>query len=103
MTRVGDTLWMTWSYEGPGSTRADVAGLLARAPIDAEGRPGKPVLCRTLVGKPEGVVEWGERLLVIFDVDQDRKDPADPTRFALTADEDRVEVYDRGCPLGAGQ
>lgn len=100
LSRDGDALWMTWSFEAPGGTTDDVSGLLARAELDAQGMPGAPVLCRRLRGKPEGIARYGDQLLVIFDQDADRKDPADPTRFPLRRNEDFVQVLPADCPDG---
>lgn len=90
LARDGAGFWMTWSHEGEGDGRDDVAGLLAWAPLTRDGRPGAPKLCRRLPGKAEGVARHGDTLLVIFDEDRDRKDPADPRKFALAPDEDVV-------------
>lgn len=100
MADDGDWMWMTWSHESPGSAAADVAGLIARAPIAADGTLGRPVLCYSVAGKPEGIVHHGDTLLVIFDQDGDRKDPTDPTRFPLAQDEDIVLRLPAACPDG---
>lgn len=100
MAADGRWLWMTWSHESPGSTAADVAGLVARAPIGDDGALGRPVLCHRVPGKPEGIVPHGDGLIVIFDQDGDRKDPADPARYPLAPTEDIVKILPRTCPDG---
>lgn len=96
----GDWMWMTWSHESTGSCAADVAGLIARAPLSADGVPGQPTLCHVVGGKPEGVVPDGDGLWVIFDQDGDRKDPSDPTKFPLAQTEDIVRRLPARCPDG---
>ncbi|MCB9529585.1 MAG: hypothetical protein H6701_14555 [Myxococcales bacterium] len=97
LLRDGDGFWMTWSSEGEGDGRDDVAGLLAWAPATRDGRPGAPQLCRTLPGKAEGVARHRDALLVIFDEDLARKDPADARKFALAPDEDVVLTVPATC------
>ncbi len=93
-------LWMTWSHESPGSTTADVAGLIARAELGDDGMPGRPVLCHRVAGKPEGIARYGDALLVVFDQDGDRKDPTDGRRFPLRQTEDIVQILPADCPDG---
>lgn len=100
---TGGRFYMTWSYEGAGTTLSDVAGVLAVADPDANGRPNPATLriCRMLPGKPEGVDSWGELLVVVFDQDDDRKakGAVDPNRFELLSTEDFATVIPRGaCP-----
>lgn len=97
MASDGDTLWMTYSYEDElDHTRRGVAGLLVRAAVDSKtGRVAHPVLCRTLVGKPEGLAVMGERLVVIFDNDLGRKSVSDPERFGIDRAEDFARVIEK--------
>lgn len=98
----GSTLWMTWSYELDSDATVDgVAGLLARAEIDPEtGLPGTPTLCRALAGKPEGVAVWGrDHLVVVFDNDLRRKDPAREDAFPVAGNQDFATVVRKAdCP-----
>ncbi len=90
----GDTLWMTWSYEkDEDGTRKGVAGVLAKATLDAKsGLPGKPTLCAKVEGKPEGLAIHGDSLLVVFDNDKARKKKGDPARFDITPAQDFARV-----------
>ncbi len=102
MAADGSTLWMTWSFEDERDDRPEgVGGLLARAPIDpATGLPGRPRLCRTLDGKPEGIAVLDrDHLVLVFDDDKARKDPSRRDRFALTPTQDFATVLRKAdCP-----
>lgn len=92
--------YMTWSYEGAGTTLNDVAGFLAVTELDANGRPD-PLrfrICKTLAGKPEGLDVWGDDFVVVFDEDDARKAKAviDATRFTLRSTEDYAALVPRG-------
>ncbi|MBU0550039.1 hypothetical protein KKB55_17420 [Myxococcota bacterium] len=73
-------LWTTWSLEIEASEgalnglslRAEVAGLLARAPI-TNGVIGPARVVARFSAKPEGVALWGTRVIVVFDEDMRRK------------------------------
>ena len=51
-----------------------------------------PVPLASYEGKAEGVAAHGDRVIVIFDSDQDRKDKADPAKFPLEIYEDYYHV-----------
>ncbi len=93
MAADGAGLWLLWSHEGPGSERAAVSGWLTYADLDpVSGLPGVPRRCVRWPGKPEGVAVAGDRLVVVFDHDGDRKDPMNPDKYPLGRDEDVAVV-----------
>lgn len=98
----GDHLWVVWSFEAEGAARSDVRGYLTRAPIQPDGTLWPLQRCRALPdGKPEGLAVWGEKLVVVFDNDRDRKGPAAPEKFRLNPNQDFVEIIDKPeCDLG---
>jgi hypothetical protein len=89
--KATDTLWMTWSYEkhvpkhktdgenDAKNTRHDVSGFIARATLDPQtGLPQRLERCGdVLEGKPEGIAVTHDRVYVVFDQDEERKDGAD--------------------------
>ncbi len=90
-----DRLWMLWSYEAEAAkTRADVGGFIALATLE-DGRVSSVRRCTEVFeGKPEALVyrqgNKREELWVLFDNDDDTKDPEgkDPQRFPLRLDQD---------------
>lgn len=95
-----DRCYETWSYENEkGDTTADVAGLLAVAPI-IDGLPGTPRICRTFGAKAEGIARFRDTLIVVFDDDLRRKRPGEPSHFPIETNQDFATTLPLAdCPL----
>lgn len=96
--RLGAWL-LTTSYEGDGDHRSDVGGHLWVVPggLGMLARPEawKQLPRFRLAHKPEGVTELDDgRVLIVFDDDDDRKDPKHPAKFDLARNEAAFAVLD---------
>lgn len=101
--RLGAWL-LTTSYEGPGDRAEDVGGHLWAVPggLGMLTRPERWAgLERHRFGhKPEGVTELDDgRVLVVFDDDDDRKDPSDPHKLPLRRNQAWFELLGPSGPF----
>jgi hypothetical protein len=108
-------LWVTLSHEKLGkdnTKREDVDGRLAWVKLTDDGsmhsmrlcmeqnQAGKPLV---LAGKPEGIAVFGEKLVVVYDNDKDRKEgkPKAGNGFPIRTNQDYLELIQKpNCSAG---
>ena len=110
-----DGLWVTLSHEKLGKDndkREDVDGRLAWVKLTDDGSLHSMRLCMdqnhtnkplVLAGKPEGIAVFGEKLVVVYDSDQDRKEgkPMEGNGFPIRNNQDYLELIQKpNCSAG---